>query len=130
MSVPAELKLLRTRESDLNSERKQLSKQIGDLQKQMNSVTSRLNAVRSDIAALVDANKGVVITEHAILRFIERVLGTDIESVMAMMMPEKTEEQIQLLRSGTFPVRDGDRNWKLKVKKGSVVTVLTEDDSE
>jgi hypothetical protein len=130
MSAHAELKSLKTRQSELEAERKRLTQQVSESQRQLSAVIRSLKAVNKDIDKLVEANKGVVITEHAILRFIERVLGTDIESIKAMMMPEKTEEQIQLLRSGTFPVITRDQTWKLKAKKGSVVTVLTEEDSE
>lgn len=68
------------------------------------------------------------ISEHAIIRYLERVLGLDLEIVMAEMLPEHVKAQIATLENGDFPVktRQGFPFW-LRVRNKRVITVLTLD---
>lgn len=67
--------------------------------------------------------KGTVgVTVHALLRFLERVDGVDIEDAVERLVPDKLEGQIAVVGgSGRFP---GPPGYKLVVKDGVIVTIV------
>jgi len=95
----------------LRNEREATEKRVRNLQ-------ARLNAVKDEQQKLY--GKGVRITDHALVRYFERVLGYDLEAIKAAIVPVKTAEQIGVIKSGLFPVED----FRVRVKSGTVVTVV------
>ncbi len=71
---------------------------------------SRVNAGESALRA----------SDHAILRYLERVKGVDVEAAKAEMLADKMEEQALEFHSGEFPSADGSHY--LNVKDFVVVT--------
>lgn len=78
------------------------------------------------------ANSQLMITEHAIVRFLQRIKGVDIQEAIREMIPEEELETIELLRS--LPVSPGaEACWfacgshVILIQGGTVVTVLTRD---
>jgi len=63
----------------------------------------------------------VPVSEHAIVRYFERVLGYDLDEIRAAIMPEIIERSAAVLGNGIFPVGQTHR---LRVHRGVVVTVL------
>ena len=75
-------------------------------------------------------SKGVGITEHALLRYFERVLGFNIEDIKKKITPETTIQQVKELGDGEYPIKDLysiDNPFSIIVKNNNVITVLTED---
>ena len=103
--------------SRLKSERSQLDRDICSRNARVDSLKKQLDVVRS-------TSENVIVSEHAILRYLERVEGIDIEAIKHKMVSQSAEKQIKALGSGVFPV---GVSHKLRVRKGYVVTVLTED---
>jgi predicted nuclease with TOPRIM domain len=103
--------------SSLKSERSSLERDIASRQNRIRRLTDDLERVKK-------TSDKVVVSEHAILRYLERVEGLDIEDVKRKMVSNSAEKQIKNLGSGIFPV---GASHKLRVRKGYVVTVLTED---
>lgn len=64
------------------------------------------------------------VSDHAIVRYIERVYGIDIEAIKAELLTEDAREQIKIVGSGKIP----SGPFTLVVKRGTVVTVLTEEE--
>lgn len=64
---------------------------------------------------------GVPVTDHALVRYLERVLGFDIEALKQEMITARTESLIRTLGDGWYPA---DGHW-LRVQEGKVVTVVT-----
>lgn len=93
------------------------------LQGEITKIEKELSDIRKNKRSLSEANDQVIVTEHAILRYFERVLGYDIDTIKSYIVPQKTAGQIRELQTGTFPVN----NFKLRVKKGTVVTLVTKD---
>jgi len=60
------------------------------------------------------------ITEHALIRYMERVKGIDVEAMRKEVTDNKIVEQIDVLGSGTFPCGD----YKIVVRDSIIVTVL------
>lgn len=66
------------------------------------------------------------VSEHAILRYLERVEGVDTAAVRERLLPDKAVELIRQLGDGKYPGPDG---CMLRVIDGVVVTVLTQEDA-
>ncbi len=73
--------------------------------------------------ALTRANAGesaLRASDHAILRYLERAKGVDVEAVKAEMLTDEMEERALEFHSGEFPAADG--SYYLNVKDFVVVT--------
>lgn len=62
-----------------------------------------------------------VITDHALLRYIERVMGIDVTSIRDNLLPESIQEAIIEFNNGKFWLDDGT---ELRVVNRHVVTVI------
>lgn len=100
--------------SAMNAERVDISGRIVE-------ASAEISRIDAEIEALKQSD--IVITEHALLRYLERVKGIDLAAVREEILTPTVREQIALLPSGTFPVND----FKLRVKQRTVVTILTKD---
>lgn len=77
--------------------------------------------VRNLQEKLREAKKGkILVTEHAMLRYLERVLEIDMEAVKNNILPENIKSQIEVLGNGKYPVRG---KFKVVVKDRMIVTV-------
>ncbi len=63
-----------------------------------------------------------MVSDHALLRYLERVKGVDIDALRAEMLGEGRQALIQKLMSCKLPIGDGAR---LIVQQRVVVTVIT-----
>ena len=84
-----------------------------------------LEKLKAELAALKN-DAGVIVSEHAILRYLERVYGMDIEAWKREILPESLIPTIEKLgRSGDFPASEKHR---VRLSRGVVVTILTKDE--
>ena len=88
---------------------------------QLQFIENSLHKINSEKQQLIKSNE-VIVTEHALLRYVERVLKIDLEEVKTQMLPDKTLEAIRICRTGKFPVND----FKLIVKNGVVTTIMSD----
>jgi predicted transcriptional regulator len=89
----------------------------------VNELQRKYDQLERQIKDLIEKCKEVgsaVVSEHALLRYFERVLGFDLNDIKAKVIPEKTAELIAKLGPGVYPV-DG---FKIKVKDNVVVTLV------
>lgn len=63
---------------------------------------------------------GLQISEHATLRFVERVMGMRREDLEGLIVPEAMRDQVLDMGDGEFPLG----GHKVVVKNGIVVTVI------
>lgn len=126
-----ELKRLDTRRHKLRIKLKELSENLKTeveivrreaIQTQIYQIEKELHEIKQARKLLYESNN-VVVTEHAIVRYFERVLGYDISEIKSHIVPQKTADQIKVCKTGLFPVN----NFKLRVKKGTVVTLVKGD---
>ena len=90
---------------------------IADLQKKIDEVDKRIKEI----------TETPVVSEHAMLRYFERVEGYDLEEIRRKIMPERVEEQVKLIQTGTFPVGVNGSSFRVRAKNRVVLTVLTKD---
>lgn len=80
----------------------------------------RVENINTEIKSLSESE--VVVSEHALLRYFERVMGYNLDEIKDKILNDEIREQMELLgKNGTFPNNEG---FKLKVKKGVVVTII------
>jgi phosphoketolase len=119
------LKALETRLSENRKEqvvRKQeqasACRRLTDLGNQEKSILADLERLRP----VIDAGPPVV-SEHALLRYLERIEGLDLDAVRARILgaDENMSRALATLGNGTYPVADSHR---VKVINRVVITVL------
>ena len=78
-----------------------------------------MKTLQEQITALEANSKEPIVSEHALLRYIERVYGIDLDELRGKILNPQTKEWIEQFGSGKIP-SDGCR---LIVKNRVVVTV-------
>ena len=68
----------------------------------------------------------VEVSDHAVLRYLERVGGVDIEGIRERLVPEHVKEQIKTVGAGKFPV-NGSYVLVVNGPNNAVVTVLAQE---
>jgi len=92
---------------------------------ELSRVANRVAKLNQDIESLTD--KEITISEHAILRYIERTGEIDTDHIRARILPEQVKHQAQVLGDGNYPIGEGCR---IVVKGNTVVTVTTNKEKE
>lgn len=102
--------------SDIDLDRAQLS----TIQKGINSKLARIKELEKEFKKLSQNNE-LIVSEHAILRYLERVKELDLEEVTNSILNEKAMELYEKLgnSSGKYPV-DG---FNLVIKDNVVITI-------
>lgn len=90
-----------------------------DVQREMEKHKKSLKNIDNEIGKL---QRKVVVSEHALLRYFERVENNNLEDIKKKILPPDTEKMVMELGDGTYPVGIH----KIKVKDNTIVTVLTD----
>lgn len=80
-----------------------------------------LKKIKNLETRLKEASTEPLVTEHALLRYIERVYGLDLDVIKGDILTESTIRAIKTLGSGKYPIGVG---LKAVVKGGNVVSVV------
>lgn len=118
-----ELKSVRTRIGKARAEWEVLEKEKKELYLKLDAKRDEINKLKQiekDILKEEEANSDPIITEHAVLRYIERMMELDLDGITKVILPDKTKELIKQLGDGTYTV---DGKYKAVVKNNAVVTI-------
>lgn len=92
---------------------------ISNKQKERNHKIKSIENLKREMAK-IDNNKAIKVSEHAIVRYFERVKGFDIEQVEKDILSEDVLKLIETLGgSGTYPNKD----FCIVMKNNTVLTV-------
>jgi hypothetical protein len=80
----------------------------------------RIKELEEKIKALPTKTGGVVVSEHALLRYLERVKGMDLNAIAAEILDDKSKELIEFAQ-GNVTLKRPD--YRVVVKDHVVVTV-------
>lgn len=116
-----DLKSLQVRKTKLEREIKELEREKNEVCQRLNEKKKQLSNVNSSVKRL---QSNVVITEHILLRYLERVKGINMEEIKKEILDDELKKQILTLGSGKFR-RNG---FRLIVKNNSIVTVEKEEE--
>ena len=124
--------------SELEQEKVETEKEIELLGAQEKLASQRLAKARSRLGQLNTQikrakvrPKGDIVSDHALVRYAERIAKTDIEALKEIVCPPSVREQISILGNGEFPVEvDGVISHWLYVRGGIVTTVTVNNQQE
>lgn len=94
-------------------------KEIAAAQRRVSFSLTRIRSLQQEIDALAQARTGAVVSEHALLRWLERVHGVDLDAVRQEILSGPTAGSIEF--AGTGEVKKGSAT--LVFKDRVVVTV-------
>lgn len=87
-----ELKYLQTQRQKLVSQREILKKVTKEKQDELTSLNSKIKNIDERLEKLISGNE-IVFSEHAILRYIERVLGINLTDIKAKILTESEKDE-------------------------------------
>ncbi len=120
-----ELKSLKSRRDQAQRELKALQDEANALNKKVRDAQGTISKLDRDINKLTQRNKNIIVSEHAMLRYIERVMGMDMEKLKKQILPDLTQSQIRALGNGSYPV---GKSHRVKVRDNTIITILTKDE--
>lgn len=126
MSVHQEIEALRVeaaavtaRISALESEGLALTTRMVQDKAYLNQCRQRIAKLSAQLAAQ-EQNKEVKVSDHALLRYIERVMGADLDKFRAAILTEQNRKAIEF--AGDCTIKSG--GVEFVVKNRTVVTVI------
>lgn len=125
MSLKAshDLKGLQSRLQTAVSEEEQAAAEVKDAQRRVSSARNLQNNLRQQIANLEAKSREPIVTEHALLRYIERVYKIDLNEIRDEILTDSVKGFIEQFGSGKIPTE----HCRLVVKDRTVITVETKD---
>lgn len=113
------LKSLQTYKSKLEGELPVLKKQMKEASSAFNKAQNTIANLEAEIKAFQE-HKELIVSEHALLRYIERVMGIDLESVKQGIVEQATPQYDLFGRvDGKYPIECG----RVVVSNNTIVTV-------
>ena len=120
MKEAQQIKGLKTQLNKALSEFESIKIEIANRKKEKELKNSTIQSLKSRIKNL-ESNGKIIVTEHAIIRYFERVLGVDIAEVESQIL---TDEVVSFINSmgenGTYP----NKEFKVIVKNNAIITVV------
>ena len=114
-----ELKQLQSRKAKLEVDVDAFKQDMIEKQKAHSKAVSQLQEVDKQIGSLQDLD--VIISEHSIIRYMERAMGLDIDQIKDQILTEDMLISIKAMGSGKYPMREG---LTAVVKDNTIVTVV------
>lgn len=115
-----ELKGLQVRLEKATTERNQVHQEAGLLLMRQTELDSLKSKLSNEITALQNKNRTPIISEHALLRYIERVKGIDLEVLKGEILTDQLLASIKNMGNGKFPTGN---ECKAVVKNNTVITI-------
>lgn len=113
------LKGLQVRRSKLEPEVERLKREVSQANTAYQDLKKELDGIVGEIAKTEEAAIEPIVSEHAMLRYIERVKGFDLSVLTAEILTDERRALIVEMRTCDFVVGD----YKIVVKRGVVVSV-------
>lgn len=107
VSKAAELKAMKTQVAKLLAEADELTTKATELTMK----ASDMRAEAKKLQAKIDnaGQKEIVVSEHAMLRFLERAMGVDLDELSRRVLDDDTRALIDELGDGKYPIDEGLR---------------------
>lgn len=117
----AEQKALQVRLADVTAERQAKLDFIAKEQKDVKRLTQVIKSLKDELEKRQNAEPTV--SEHAFLRYFERVEERDLSLIEKSILTDTIIQQIETLNSGSFPLEIDNKSVRLIVKDKTVLTI-------
>jgi len=111
------LKSLMSQKASLQVEINELKNKHNMIEDEMNFKNKKIDELNKQINNISDEPQ---ITEHALLRYIERIKGVDIKEIKKEIMTDQNKKMIETLESGIFKLN----GVKMIVKDKTIITLM------
>jgi hypothetical protein len=113
------LKSLQTQLKKLESEKQELRKVVSETTKLISQKDAKINEIKKLIQK--QSEKETIISEHAILRYLERVEGIDLETIKQKILTSDIKNHMKVLgNNGKYKI---DSTFYVVIKDNVVVTI-------
>lgn len=120
-TIEEELLELKQQRNDLDAKMNVLSEEINTFNKTRKELASSLDSLKGKISNL---EKPIVITDHALMRYLERVIGLDMELYRKQVLTDSVKRQILKRGDGHYSVTDYNGfEYYVVYKEGAVVSI-------
>lgn len=116
----AKIKHLQTAIKKANLEKEQLAQEAKLLKNKIDKSNSLIKKYQKELNELIASSDTLLVSEHAILRYLERVYKLNLSKIEKEIVSPKIIQQVKDLGNGTYH----DNNIAIKVIDNVVVTVL------
>ncbi|HZF69394.1 hypothetical protein [Sulfuricurvum sp.] len=123
LSSSQELKRFQSLHHQLQLELKALHESGTRLKMEIETKEKQIKEIEEKIHKLKGTDAHIIVSEHAIIRYLERVYRLDLEKIKQEILPERIAVQAKVIGNGRYWVIDHT----LLIKDNVVVTVLTDD---
>ena len=113
-------KQLQSQINNLTADREALKTEISIKQSESKRKAEEINKLKAQIENL-SKDKTLKVSEHAIVRYFERVKGFNIEEIQSSILNQNIRGLVSVLGDGSFPHPDG---YNVVFKDSTVVTIL------
>lgn len=114
------IKILQTRIKELKDKLKLINLSIRDSLEDKKKIEKELTELNLKINFL---SKDLLVSEHALLRYIERILKIDIKEIESLILNNETKEIVKTFGDGTYPLTINNVNLKIVVKNNIIITI-------
>lgn len=115
------IKQIKTQLPALRDKSTELSKEIALKQKENQKIVNQLKKMEDELKELEDCPE-LKVSEHAILRYFERVKGYDINAIESEILSSEVMNMTKTLGdTGKFPHKEG---FTVVMAKGTVTTII------
>jgi len=101
-------------------EQEQLNREFKELQSKKDKLKHQLQKYNDEIKKLTSPQGRFIVSEHALLRYLQRVYELDLSKIEKEILTPETQEKIAELGNGTYP----GEGFSIKVVDGVVVTII------
>lgn len=115
-----ELKKLQSLLTKQKSEVEMIEREKELVEERLDIATKRLNEMKKEFNEL-KKNKKMIVSEHAILRYLERTLGLDLKMIENEILTDDVVKQYKVLGNGKYPMGNG---YKAVIKDNVVLTIV------
>lgn len=111
------IKELVTRKKKLQSKLERLHQEVNESKTEYSKTKAQIDKINNILST---SAKNLIVTEHALLKYIERFMDIDLEKIKKQIADKQIEDQAKTLGNGKYPTKDG---LTLVVKNMTVVTL-------
>ncbi|MDD2358308.1 MAG: hypothetical protein PHX13_10400 [Thiovulaceae bacterium] len=120
MTSSANIKNTQVLISKIETELQYLASQMHLVQENISVKNKQLQSYKEQLMKLQTSSKELIVSEHATLRYLERVYKLDLEKLHREIVPASLKKQISSLGNGTYT----SEGFRIRVVDNMVVTVL------
>ena len=97
---------------------------IDVLHVQMDAARKKLSELGKEYSNLINASR-IKVSDHALVRYLERVKGMDIDAIREEIIDEEIERQVSILGGhGTYVSKDS--SYRVRIQDNTAITVIKE----